>query len=79
MIRARLSNGAFLFGVDAENIKRLKAGMPLVIELSPMGGSDTVLIMYGETMGDIMAELEKVSGQKLPPVGVVAPDSGPAH
>lgn len=66
MIRARLSNGDFLLGIDAENVKRMKAGMPLRIDLKSLGGTDTVMVMYGETMNDIMAELEEATGQKMP-------------
>lgn len=66
MIRAALSDGRFLFGIDAENVKRLKAGMPLVIDLTHMGGRDQVLIVYGETMADIVRELETQNGGPLP-------------
>jgi hypothetical protein len=67
MIRARLSNGCFLMGVDAENVKRLTNGMPLVIDLIPLGGVDKVMILYGETAHDIMAQLEAANGGPLPP------------
>lgn len=66
MIRARLSNGTFLMGLDAENIRRLKFDQPIEIDLSLLGGTDKVLLVYGETMQDILDELEAVSGQKLP-------------
>lgn len=66
MIRARLSNGTFLMGLDAENIRRLKSDQPIEIDLSLLGGTDKVLLVYGETMQDILDELEAVSGQKLP-------------
>lgn len=67
MLRARLSNGDFLFGIDAENVKRLKAGKPLVIDLTLMGGRNKLMICYGETLADIKREWEAVSGQPLPP------------
>lgn len=66
MIRATLTNGRFLLGIDAENVRRLKEGRPIIVDLSTMGGRDTVIIMYGETMADIVRELEQASGQKLP-------------
>jgi hypothetical protein len=67
MIRARLSNGDFIMGVDLENILRLTAGLPIVIDLKLLGGTDRLLIMYGETLDDIKRELERASGQALPP------------
>lgn len=68
MIRARLSNGDFLFGIDAENVRRLRNGHPIVVDLTLMGGTDKFLIMYGETMQHVADELERMTGQKLPPV-----------
>jgi hypothetical protein len=66
MLRARLSNGVFVLGLDAENIRRLQAGQPILVSLAELGGDDDVLIMAGETMDDIKRELETASGQKLP-------------
>lgn len=67
MIRASLTDGRFLFGIDAENVRRLKDGKPLVFDLTLIGGTDTVLVIYGETMADIMRELEGATGGALPP------------
>lgn len=66
MIRATLSDGRFLFGIDAENVRRLKGGMPLVFDLTLQGGTDRVMVMYGETMADILRELERNNGGPLP-------------
>jgi hypothetical protein len=66
MIRARTSNGVFILGLDAENIRRLQAGQPILVSLAELGGTDDVLIMAGETQADIQAELEKASGHELP-------------
>ena len=66
MIRARLSNGLFILGIDAENVKRLKDGKPIMVSLAELGGSDDVCIMYGETVQAIADELERASGEKLP-------------
>lgn len=66
MIRARLSNGAFILGIDAENVKRLKEGKPILVSLAELGGTDDVYIMYGETLDDIAKELERSSGNPLP-------------
>lgn len=65
MIRARMSNGDFVLGIDAENVRRLKAGKPIVVDLREMGGEGRVLITYGETLADIVAELEQATGQRF--------------
>jgi len=67
MIRARLSNGDFLFGLDAENLRRLKKGEPIVVDLGELGGAGRVLITYGDTLSEIVDEIESITGQKLPP------------
>jgi hypothetical protein len=66
MIRARLSNGVFLLGVDAQNMQRLMNGKPLYVDLSAIGGHDTFVLMYGKTLADVMRELETM-GFDIPP------------
>ncbi len=66
MILARASNGTFILGIDAENVKRLKEGKPILVSLAELGGTDDVLIVYGETPQAILKELEQASGSKLP-------------
>lgn len=66
MLRARASNGTFILGLDAENIKRLMAGQPILVSLAEMGGTDDVLIMAGQILQDIARELEEASGAPLP-------------
>lgn len=66
MIRARASNGVFILGIDAENVRRLKEGKPILVSLAEIGGRDDVLIVYGETLQDIARDLEEASGAKLP-------------
>jgi hypothetical protein len=66
MLRARTSDGLFILGLDAENIRRLMAGEPVLVSLAEMGGTDDVMIMAGETLDDIKRELETASGQELP-------------
>lgn len=78
MLRARSSNGIFFLGLDAENVRRLKEGKPILVKLAQLGGTDEVCIMYGETVQDIANELEKASGQKLPPVQPL-PDTKARH
>lgn len=67
MLRAVTNNGVFILGLDAENVRRLKAGQTIVVSLAELGGKDDVMIMYGETIADIQRELEHASGGPLPP------------
>jgi hypothetical protein len=76
MIQVRLSNGDFLFGIDAENVKRLQAGDPMVFDMTKLGGTDKLLIMYGDTMADIVKELEDAMGP-LPPAQPMPADNTP--
>lgn len=67
MLRAKMSNGMFVLGLDVENVRRLKNGEPIMVCLSEMGGKDDVMIMYGDTLDDIKRELEQSTGSELPP------------
>ena len=67
MIRARTSDGTFILGVTAENVRRLRDGQPIAVDLAQLGGTDKVLIVYGETAEKIMADLREASGAELPP------------
>lgn len=62
MLKARLSNGVFILGLDADNVRRLKEGKPILLSLAQLGGTDDICIMYGETLADMMRELEKTFG-----------------
>ena len=55
-----------ILGIDAENVRRLKDGRPIVKALSQFGGRDDILIIYGDTIEDIRLDLEKSLGP-LPP------------
>lgn len=66
MLRARMNDGTFILGIDAENVRRLRRGQPIVVCLAELGGTDDVLIMYGDTLQDIQSELERASGRPLP-------------
>lgn len=57
MIKAKTTgpDGApgYLFGLTEENVRRLKDGKPILIQLSEMGGTGTVFIMYGKNEKDL--------------------------
>lgn len=67
MIRIRLTNGDYIFGLDAVNVKRLQKGQPIVADLKPMGGHGRIMIMYGHTLDDVKRQLEDATGKPLPP------------
>ena len=67
MLRAVTHRGDFVFGLDAENVRRLTEGFPIVVSLDELGGKGTVLIVYGETLDDIKQDLEEATGEPLPP------------
>lgn len=66
MLIARRDDGLIILGLDAENVRRLKRGKPILKALAQFGGHDDVLIIYGDTLADIQRELEKAFGP-LPP------------
>lgn len=72
MIRARLTDGSFVLGIDAENVARLKAGQSIGVNLAQIGGKDTVYIIYGETLADVMRELG-VAPALQPTSGIAVP------
>jgi hypothetical protein len=76
VIRARTSNGWFILGLDAENVRRMKAGEPIKVDLTVHGGKDTVIILYGDDKEEIYKTLEDISGAPLPPAQVMPPTEG---
>ena len=66
MIRAKMSNDTFLFGLDAVNIFRLMDGQPIHVDLREMGGTDRFVILFGATYEDVLDDIEKVTGVKMP-------------
>lgn len=62
MLIARVSNGMFILGIDAENVRRLKAGQPILKALSMFGGTDDIAIVYGDTLDDVKNQLTKLYG-----------------
>lgn len=66
MIKARLSNGIFVLGITADNLRLLKEGKPLVCDLSELGGTDFVSVIYGDTIQAATKELERLTGCTAP-------------
>lgn len=68
MLKARMTSGAYLLGIDAENVKRLQDRKPIVLNLSELGGEDNdVIIMYGDDIPDLIKQIEDATGVKMPP------------
>lgn len=58
MIKAKMTNGDILFGLSAENVKKLVAGKPIMVNLKDMGLEDRkVFIVYGETEDKIYLDM----------------------
>lgn len=62
MLIAHAASGLMILGLDAENVKRLKEGQPILKSLAQFGGTDDILIVYGETLDDVRKQLEKAFG-----------------
>lgn len=62
MLIAHRADGLMILGIDAENVRRLKAGQPILKSLAQFGGKDDILIIYGNTLDDVQRELEKLMG-----------------
>lgn len=64
MIRAQAGNH-FLFGIAKENVRRLKAGEPIVVKLNEFGLTGpniSIVICYGETEEKLALELQELIG-----------------
>ena len=73
MLIARCSNGMFILGIDADNVRMLKEGKPILKALSLFGGTDDIAIVYGDTLDDIRAELKRVYGEVPDPTPLPEP------
>jgi hypothetical protein len=70
MLHVHTVTGLLIIGIDNENVKRMKDGKPLVIDLSNYGPTTKVMVMHGRTMDDVRQELEKLLGP-LPPASPI--------
>lgn len=58
MLKAKLSNGNVLFGLDRQNIERLTGGSPILIKKEDINLEFDIYIFFGESLDDILKELE---------------------
>lgn len=66
MYRAKLSDGSFIIGLDAEEVEKIKETGALQIDLRLMEGNDLVTIMYADTYSELEAKLIGIFGGPLP-------------
>lgn len=57
MIKAKIGN-TLLFGIDSENVKRLKEGKPIHIKGADVQLDCDIFIAYGDTLKDIAKEFD---------------------
>jgi hypothetical protein len=70
LIKAKLSDGSLVLGIESRNVDKLKDGQPIHVHGTEIGGFDgatQIYIMYGETLRDVYDELNEASGGQLPP------------
>lgn len=58
MLKAKADN-LLIFGISGENVKRLKEGQPILVDLEEMNleGSERLLIFYAETEDDLVKKV----------------------
>jgi hypothetical protein len=62
MIRAKVTERVYLFGLSEENVKRLKQHSPIHFNLTSCGGPDLeIWIVYGRTERELFARFIKDS------------------
>lgn len=62
-----------ILGIDAHNIERLKAGLPLWCHGSEMGIDCDIAVMYGDTQAELLRQM-KAAGLDVPTnIAVPAP------
>lgn len=61
MLRAK-SHDTFIFGLTKENIKRLKEGKPINVDLSTMGSKGNIVLFYGRDDEALQSQLEQAIG-----------------
>lgn len=80
MVRMRIG-GLLILGIDAENVKRLKKNLPIHLAMAEVETGKPVremIIMYGDTIPDIVKEL-KANGVLPPDFVPPVPTPAPRH
>lgn len=57
---------SYVFGLSDLNLQKLREGKPIAFDLEPLGGSGSVMIMWGQTEEHIAAELRAATSDTPP-------------
>ncbi len=63
MIRLGLAGGdstLFVLGITDMNVDRMTRGFPILMDLEPLGGQGSVVVVHGSKHEDLRRELAKV-------------------
>jgi hypothetical protein len=62
MLKMRLTDKAgqpvFILGLSDKNLQKLRAGEPILVNLTALGGSDQVLLYAGQTEKSMIQDLQ---------------------
>lgn len=61
MIKAKAGD-TLVFGLSEMNIRALKDGKPIMVDLGDIGGKGKVVIFYGVTEDDMQRDFQKLIG-----------------
>lgn len=78
MLKAKIGDMVIL-GLDHNNVERLQQGKPILFNLSEVGLEGKMTIMYGDTLKDVMNDLETMTGAKLPDLPPSLDETIPKH
>jgi hypothetical protein len=68
MVILHMRDGRWVVGFDANNLRLMQAGKPMVIDFAKYGGEGMLYLMYGDTVEAITADLQRLTGGRLPPI-----------
>jgi hypothetical protein len=57
MIRAKSNDGTIILGIDAENVKRLTQGDPILVKGETLAIEHDIYIVYGESLERLAEQL----------------------
>ena len=57
MIKVKTTDNKIILGIDKENVNRLQKGKPIRVHGNELGIKQTIFIVYGDTLDDIVEEL----------------------
>lgn len=61
-------------GVSRENIRRLTAGRPILVQMKELGGQGDIMIFFGEDEEDLKRQIEPMMGPKTKTIDKSRPE-----